>query len=69
MAVAEKNVNRTNQIVRQGIKDGASIETITRRIMDACEGVYHACGYDDTDLDVAMLCYRLGGRGLVTAMA
>lgn len=68
MAVASNDVPRLQSIVRLALKKGASISTITAKIQEAMDGTYHARGYNATDIDIALMCLRLGGRRLLYGM-
>ncbi|GLB43863.1 hypothetical protein LshimejAT787_1500470 [Lyophyllum shimeji] len=68
MATATGDVPRLQQLIRQGIKDGASISTLTGKIEQALEKTYHARSYTQTDFDISMMVLRLGGRRLLYAM-
>ncbi|KAI0748796.1 hypothetical protein BC629DRAFT_1243540, partial [Irpex lacteus] len=69
MAVAELDVRRLRQLVKQSIAEGASITKIVSRIEESVSGVYQARGYNDDDLDISLLILRLGGRKLLYAMS
>ncbi|KAI0069219.1 hypothetical protein BV25DRAFT_1874832 [Artomyces pyxidatus] len=68
MAVSTSDIPRLQQLVRQGIKANASVSSIVGKIESAMVGVYHARGYTGTDLDIALMVLRLGGRKLLYAM-
>ncbi|KAG1858796.1 hypothetical protein DFJ58DRAFT_840379 [Suillus subalutaceus] len=57
------------QIVNVALRNGASIHAVVNKLEDALEGVYHPQGYDASDLDIAMLVYRLGGHQLLFALS
>ncbi|KAG1861685.1 hypothetical protein F4604DRAFT_1929762 [Suillus subluteus] len=63
------NIPRLQQIVNIALRNGASIHAVINKLEDALEGVYHPRGYDASDLDIAMLVYRLGGRQLLFALS
>ncbi|KAI0067932.1 hypothetical protein BV25DRAFT_1911795 [Artomyces pyxidatus] len=68
MAVATGDVPRLQQLVKQGLKNHASIPAIIHKIEEACSGVYNARGYNATDFDMALMVLRLGGRKLLYAL-
>jgi hypothetical protein len=69
MAVATGDIPRLQQLVRQGLKEGASISTIISKIEQALDDTYHARGYKLKDFDIALLVFRLGGRKLLYALS
>ncbi|GJE91565.1 hypothetical protein PsYK624_077150 [Phanerochaete sordida] len=69
MAVATKDVPRLQQLVRQGLKEHASISKIVQRVEDSLNKVYHARGYSEDDKDVSLMVLRLGGRKLLYALS
>ncbi|RDB24483.1 hypothetical protein Hypma_008516 [Hypsizygus marmoreus] len=68
MAISTGDIPRLNQLVKQGLKDGAGISAIIRKVESALAGAYHARGYGETDLDIALMVLRLGGRRLLYAL-
>ena len=69
MAVAENEVPRIHQLLRQALKEGAGVSKILAKLEDGLCGVYHARGYSADDRDIALLVLRLGGRKLLYAMS
>ncbi|OBZ66985.1 hypothetical protein A0H81_12994 [Grifola frondosa] len=55
MAIATGDVPRLQHLVQQGLKEKVSITEITNRIEDTLMGLYQARGYQEMDLDVALL--------------
>jgi hypothetical protein len=68
MAVSEQDIPCLQQIINVALCNGASIRQVVNKLEDALEGVYHPQGYDASDLDIAMLVYRLGGHQLLFAL-
>lgn len=68
MAVATGDIPRLQQLIRQGLKEGAGISAIINKIEHALDSVYHARGYEKMDYDIALLVLRLGGRKLLYAL-
>ncbi|KDQ54169.1 hypothetical protein JAAARDRAFT_182553 [Jaapia argillacea MUCL 33604] len=69
MAVATGDVPRLQQLIRQALKEGASLSKIISKLKDSLLGIYHARGYDTTDFDIALLVFHLGGRKLLYALS
>lgn len=68
MAVASKDLPRLHILVRQCIKDRVGLGQIVQKMQQGLEGAYHTCGYTDTNIDLALLTLRLGGRSLLYAV-
>ncbi|KAG1796095.1 hypothetical protein EV424DRAFT_1334292, partial [Suillus variegatus] len=62
------DIPRLQQIINVALCNGASVRQVVNKLEDALEGVYHPRGYDASDLDIAMLIYRLGGHQLLFAL-
>lgn len=69
MALGTGDLSRTHQLIRQGIKNGASISRIIQRIENSLAGVYRPRGYTEDDTDTALMVLRLGGRKLLYALS
>ena len=57
MAIATNDVPRLHQLIKQCIKDQASIKRIVAQVEDSIAKVYHVRGYEQADLDIALLIY------------
>ncbi|KAG2136159.1 hypothetical protein BD769DRAFT_1709636 [Suillus cothurnatus] len=68
MAVSKRDIPHLQQIINIALCNGASIHQIVNKLEDALGGAYYPWGYDATDLDIATLIYRLGGRQLLFAL-
>ncbi|VDC01702.1 unnamed protein product [Peniophora sp. CBMAI 1063] len=66
--VASSDIPGLRRVVAQAQRSGASITAIIRKVEAALEYTYGAKGFSGTDLDLALLCLRLGGRRLLYAM-
>ncbi|KAI0054409.1 hypothetical protein BV25DRAFT_1949134 [Artomyces pyxidatus] len=69
MALAENDVPRLRKLLQHAMTRGSSIQTITRKLADAVDGLYSARGFDLRDYDLATLVYRIGGRTLLFSMS
>ncbi|KII88930.1 hypothetical protein PLICRDRAFT_29388 [Plicaturopsis crispa FD-325 SS-3] len=69
MAVATGDVPRLQQLVRQALKENASVSKIVSKIEDGLVGTYVARGYEEVDRAVSTLVLRLGGRKLLYALS
>ncbi|KAK1235331.1 hypothetical protein PQX77_001450 [Marasmius sp. AFHP31] len=49
-------------------KEGWGIKKLFRKLKDAAAGIYHIRSYTKADIDLAILCYELGGAGAVFAL-
>ena len=67
-AVANNHVPRLQQLVKQCLKDKVSAKQMLNRIEDSAAKLYCAQGYTQIDYDLALLCCRLGGCGLLHSM-
>jgi len=61
------NIPRIQQILRQGMKRGRSIEYTNKLLHKAREGLYRPKGYNDEDLDLAIINYKIGGSRVAYA--
>ncbi|KAG1882382.1 hypothetical protein F4604DRAFT_1879480 [Suillus subluteus] len=68
MAVSQNDIPHLQQIINVALGNGASVREVVNKIKDAIEGIYRPRGYDASDLDIATLIYRLGGRQLLFAL-
>ncbi|KAG2740438.1 hypothetical protein P692DRAFT_201728137, partial [Suillus brevipes Sb2] len=68
MAISENDVPRLQQIIKIALDNGASVREVVNKLEDAIEGVYRPRGYGSSDIDIATLVYRLGGRQLLYAL-
>lgn len=66
--VASSNIPGLRRLVAQAVRGGAGISAIVRKVEAALEHTYSAKGFSGTDLDIALMCLRLGGRRLLYAM-
>ncbi|KIK44260.1 hypothetical protein CY34DRAFT_23175 [Suillus luteus UH-Slu-Lm8-n1] len=68
MAISENDVPRLQQVIKIALDNGASVREVVNKLEDAIEGVYRPRGYGSSDIDIATLVYRLGGRQLLYAL-
>ncbi|KAJ7572768.1 hypothetical protein C8J56DRAFT_806547 [Mycena floridula] len=68
MSIAEKDVPRLQILVQTSLRNGDGPKAIVNRIVEAAEGLRSTKGYNESDLDLATLVYRLGGRSLLYAL-
>ncbi|KAG1837324.1 hypothetical protein DFJ58DRAFT_148198 [Suillus subalutaceus] len=68
MATSEQDVPRLRQIINVALRNGASVREIVNKLEDALEGAYRPRGYGASNLDIATLVFRLGGRQLLFAL-
>ncbi|KAG1725128.1 hypothetical protein EDB19DRAFT_1897825 [Suillus lakei] len=68
MAISEQDIPRLRQIINVALRNGAGVQEIVNKLKDALEGVYRPRGYGASDLDIATLVFRLGGRQLLFAL-
>ncbi|KAG2065211.1 hypothetical protein BDR04DRAFT_1033349, partial [Suillus decipiens] len=68
MVISENDVPRLQQVIKIALDSGASVREIVNKLEDAIEGVYCPRGYGSSDVDIATLVYRLGGRQLLCAL-
>ncbi|KAI6008633.1 hypothetical protein PISMIDRAFT_690710 [Pisolithus microcarpus 441] len=68
MALSQSDVPWLRHILQTLHKNGASIRTILRRIEDAIANGYRPHSYNQDELDLALLIYRVGGGNLLSAL-
>ncbi|KAH7926994.1 hypothetical protein BV22DRAFT_1103933 [Leucogyrophana mollusca] len=68
MLVAENNIPHLQQLFQVWMRHGASLRTVINKLGETIEKVYRARGFNKSDMDLALLVYRLGGRRLLFAM-
>jgi len=68
MAISQNDIPCLQQIIHIALSHGSSVHEVVNKIEDAIEGIYRLRGYDASDLDIATLVYRFGGRQLLFAL-
>ncbi|KAG1837066.1 hypothetical protein C8R48DRAFT_623007 [Suillus tomentosus] len=68
MVISENDVPHLRQIIKIALDNGASVHKVINSLEDAIEGVYRPRGYGSSDINIATLVYRLGGRQLLYAL-
>ncbi|KLO14229.1 hypothetical protein SCHPADRAFT_826611, partial [Schizopora paradoxa] len=68
MAISSGDIPRLDRLLSQALNDGAGITQILGRVELSLLGAYHARSFDEKDIDIAVLVYRLGGRSLLFAL-
>jgi hypothetical protein len=68
MAISENDIPRLQQIIKIALDNGASIREVVNKLEDAMEGAYRPGGCGSSDIDIATLVFRLGGRQLLFAL-
>ena len=59
MALAQHDVPRVRQLVATALRQGRSVAFITDQLFRAANGLYHAKGYTDGDMDLAYLILKV----------
>ncbi|KAG2336335.1 hypothetical protein BDR05DRAFT_896867, partial [Suillus weaverae] len=68
MAISENDIPCIHQVINIALRNGTSIREVVNKLEDTLEGVYRPRGYGASDLDIATLVFRLGGRQLLFAL-
>lgn len=68
VALSTSNVPRLQQLIHVALKNGSSPRSITSRLADAANQLYKVHSYSDSELDLGILAWRLGGARLVSAL-
>ena len=68
MALSQCDAPWLQHILHTLLKNGASIHMILRRIEDAIMSGYHPHSYNQSDIDLALLVYHIGGANLLMAL-
>ncbi|KIJ10241.1 hypothetical protein PAXINDRAFT_86340, partial [Paxillus involutus ATCC 200175] len=68
MALSQCDTPWLQHILHTLLKNGASIQTILRRIEDAVVNGYNSHSYNQAEFDLALLVYCVGGANLLTAL-
>ena len=68
LSLRQNDVPRLRQLISTALKNGRSVNYIVDKVSQAVDGVYHAKGFTDDDIDLAFLVMRIGGPRLLHTM-
>ena len=59
LSLSQNDVPRLYQLLSTALKNGRSINYIVDKVSQAVDGVYHAKGFNEDDIDLAFLVIRI----------
>lgn len=68
LSLGQNDVPRLRQLIATALKNGRSVNYIVDKVSQAVDGVYHAKGFTDNDIDLAFLVMRIGSPRLLHTM-